>query len=67
LERYVELRENPESIICGRLPRDIVMDVIRRVDGNEYKRSQAAMGLKVTDKAFGSGRRMPVAKRITSV
>jgi NAD+ synthetase len=67
LERYVELREDPESIICGRLPRDVVMDVIRRVDGNEYKRSQAAMGLKVTDKAFGSGRRMPVAKKITSV
>ena len=67
LERYVELREDPESIICERLPRDVVMDVIRKVDGNEYKRSQAAMGLKVTDKAFGSGRRMPVAKRITSV
>ncbi len=67
LERYIELREDPESIICERLPRDVVMDVIRKVDGNEYKRSQAAMGLKVTDKAFGSGRRMPVAKRITSV
>jgi NAD+ synthase/NAD+ synthase (glutamine-hydrolysing) len=67
LERYVELREDPDSIICGRLPREVVMDVIRKVDGNEYKRSQAAMGLKVTDKAFGSGRRMPVAKRITSV
>jgi NAD+ synthetase len=67
LERYVELRENPASIICDRLPRDIVMDVIRKVDANEYKRSQAAMGLKVTDKAFGSGRRMPVAKRITGV
>lgn len=67
LERYIELREDPESIICERLPKDVVMDVIRKVDGNEYKRSQAAMGLKVTDKAFGSGRRMPVAKRITSV
>lgn len=67
LERYVELREDPESIICKRLPGDVVTDVIRRVDANEYKRSQAAMGLKVTDKAFGSGRRMPVAKRITSV
>ncbi|MBF0290705.1 MAG: NAD+ synthase [Nitrospinae bacterium] len=67
VERYVELREDPESIINERLPRDVVTDVIRKVDANEYKRSQAAMGLKVTDKAFGSGRRMPVAKRITGV
>lgn len=67
VERYVELREDPQSIISERLPREVVTDVIRKVDANEYKRSQAAMGLKVTDKAFGSGRRMPVAKRITSV
>ncbi len=38
--------------------------VIRAVDRNEYKRKQAAPGLKVTTKAFGVGRRMPVAKKI---
>jgi NAD+ synthase (glutamine-hydrolysing) len=37
--------------------------VLRTVDRNEYKRWQAAPGLKVTSKAFGMGRRMPVAAR----
>lgn len=67
LEKYVELNQSPESIISGGVPREMALDVARKVDNNEYKRNQAAMGLKVTDKAFGSGRRMPVAKRITSV
>ena len=35
----------------------------RRVDLNEYKRAQAAPGLKVTTRAFGVGRRMPIAQR----
>ena len=35
----------------------------RRVDLNEYKRAQAVPGLKVTSRAFGSGRRMPIAQR----
>ena len=37
--------------------------VQRRVDLNEYKRAQAAPGLKVTSRAFGVGRRMPIAQR----
>ena len=41
----------------------IVRDVVRKVDGNEYKRKQAATGLKVTSRAFGVGRRMPIAAR----
>lgn len=40
----------------------LVHDIIRRVKINEYKRKQAAMGLKVTSKAFGSGRRFPTAE-----
>lgn len=43
---------------------ETVQWVIRMVDRNEYKRKQAAPGLKVTTKAFGVGRRMPVAKKI---
>jgi len=39
-----------------------VNQVIRMVDRNEYKRKQAAPGLKVTSRAFGSGRRMPIAQ-----
>jgi hypothetical protein len=37
--------------------------VQRRVDLNEYKRAQAAPGIKVTSRAFGLGRRMPIAQR----
>jgi hypothetical protein len=41
----------------------LVHDVIRRVDRNEYKRHQAAPGIKVTSKAFGYGRRYPIAQQ----
>jgi len=37
--------------------------VVKLIDGSEYKRRQAAPGLKVTTKAFGVGRRIPVAQR----
>ena len=37
--------------------------VVRRVDLNEYKRAQAVPGLKITGRAFGLGRKMPVAQR----
>jgi hypothetical protein len=43
----------------------LVKDIIRKVDKNEYKRKQAAPGLKVTTKAFGTGRRMPLAQQYT--
>ena len=43
--------------------RPTVLDVIRRVDANEYKRMQAPPGIKVTSRAFGTGRRMPIAAR----
>ena len=46
-----------------RLPIDLVRDVTRKVDRNEYKRQQAAPGIKVTTKAFGIGRRYPIAQR----
>ena len=42
---------------------ELVKDVARKVDRNEYKRQQAAPGLKVTSKAFGIGRRFPIAQR----
>jgi NH3-dependent NAD+ synthetase len=43
----------------------LVRDIINKVDRNEYKRQQAAPGLKVTTKAFGIGRRFPIAQRFT--
>jgi NAD+ synthase (glutamine-hydrolysing) len=45
------------------LPLELVKDVALKVDRNEYKRQQAAPGLKVTSKAFGMGRRFPIAQR----
>ena len=62
LKGYVEEALSPEELVAaGHDPR-IVADVMRRVDRNEYKRFQAAPGLKVTPKAFGEGRRYPLAK-----
>jgi len=46
-----------------RLPLELVRDVALKVDRNEYKRQQAAPGLKVTSKAFGIGRRFPIAQK----
>ncbi len=45
------------------LPIELVRDIVKKVDRNEYKRQQAAPGLKVTSKAFGIGRRFPIAQR----
>ena len=41
--------------------RRMVLWAVQRIDQNEYKRKQAPPGLKVTSKAFGSGRRIPIA------
>jgi len=64
LKAYIEENESPESIASrlGR-PLDLVRQVVRLVDGNEYKRQQAAPGLRVTTKAFGIGRRFPIAQK----
>ncbi len=63
LERYVEKQQCVEQITAAGFDEPIVRDVIRKVDRNEYKRKQAATGLKVTSRAFGSGWRMPIAAR----
>lgn len=63
LERYVEQHWSAAEIIADGFDEQTVRWVLRRVDLNEYKRKQAAPGLRVTSKAFGSGRRMPVAQR----
>ncbi|MEO6848097.1 MAG: NAD+ synthase [Chthoniobacterales bacterium] len=63
LRLYVEENYSGREIVeCG-FEETIVRWVIRRVDLNEYKREQAAPGLKVTGRAFGIGRRMPIAQR----
>lgn len=63
LTRYIEQRQGAEEIIAAGYPRSLVCWIIRRVERNEYKRNQAPPGLKVTSKAFGYGRRIPIAQR----
>ncbi len=63
LELYVEKLLSAEEIIARGFPGDIVREVLTKVDRNEYKRRQAAPGLKVTSKAFGIGRRIPIAQK----
>lgn len=64
IELYVEQDECAAAIIERGFDPQTVKWVITTIDRNEYKRRQAAPGLKVTSKAFGVGRRMPVAARI---
>ena len=45
------------------LPVAVARDIARRIDGNEYKRRQAPPGPKVTGRAFGEGRRYPIAQK----
>jgi NAD+ synthase (glutamine-hydrolysing) len=63
LHQYIEEESSPEEIIGMGFDPETVKWVIRTVERNEYKRSQAAPGLKVTSKAFGVGRRMPIAAK----
>jgi NAD+ synthase/NAD+ synthase (glutamine-hydrolysing) len=64
LKAYVEDLRGPEEIAKEHgIPMELVREVALRVDRNEYKRQQAAPGLKVTSKAFGIGRRFPIAQK----
>ena len=63
LELYIEEGLSSEEIIEQGFDAERVAWVVRAVNRNEYKRRQAAPGLKVTTKAFGTGRRMPIAAR----
>lgn len=62
LKAYLEEHRSIEEIAAQGFARSIVADTVRRIKRNEYKRHQAAMGLKITSKAFGFGRRYPVAQ-----
>jgi NAD+ synthetase len=63
LQLYVEENLSARDIIARGFDEKTVRWVQRRVDLNEYKREQAAPGLKVTSRAFGMGRKMPIAQR----
>lgn len=61
IELWIEDGLSIEEIIARGFERETVLWTVKRIDQNEYKRKQAPPGLKVTSKAFGSGRRMPIA------
>ena len=60
LEEFVEKDKSVKEIIEQGYPRDVVKEIARLVDINEYKRRQAPPGIKITHKAFGKDRRMPI-------
>lgn len=63
LELYVEQMLSADEIVERGFEESLVRWIQRRVDLNEWKRQQAAPGLRVTSKAFGMGRRMPIVQR----
>lgn len=65
VEAYVERYETPEHIAnANGYPLGLVKQVVRLIEGAEYKRQQAAPVLKVTPKSFGMGRRFPIAVKV---
>jgi NAD+ synthase (glutamine-hydrolysing) len=63
LRGYIELDRSPEQLIAEGLPEAEVNRAVRLVDLAEYKRRQAPPGIKVTTRAFGRDRRMPITNR----
>jgi NAD+ synthase (glutamine-hydrolysing) len=63
LFNYIELNKSPKEITALGFNEEVVLRVIRMVNMNEYKRFQAAPILRVSSKAFGSGRKMPLVAR----
>ncbi len=66
LKAYIEQAMGVDDLVEMGFDRSVVEDVVQRVTRNEYKRYQAAPGLRVTSKAFGYGRRYPLAQRFRS-
>ncbi len=65
LERYIELDQNPAEIIESGFDAEIVKKIISLVDRNEYKRRQAAPGVRISERAFGRDRRYPITSGYT--
>ena len=63
LEAYVEDDRSFEELVAAGYPTEVVKRVIQLVDASEYKRRQGAPGVKITPRAFGRDRRMPITNR----
>jgi NAD+ synthase (glutamine-hydrolysing) len=60
LERYIEKDQDPHDIYAAGLDKDTVNRVVQMVNHNEYKRRQAPVGIRISQKAFGKDRRYPI-------
>jgi NAD+ synthase (glutamine-hydrolysing) len=60
---YIERRKGPEEIIAAGFDEPLVIRVLRMVNTNEYKRNQFCPIIRVSTKAFGVGRRLPIVAR----
>jgi NAD+ synthase (glutamine-hydrolysing) len=65
LQRHIERHQPKDEILAAGFDADTVERVLRLVRLAEFKRKQAAPGIKVTDRAFGTGWRMPIAAKLT--
>ena len=63
IEAYVEHDLGVDDMIAAGFEQALVERIVRMIDRNEYKRRQAAPGVKITPKAFGRDRRMPITNR----
>ena len=63
LHGYIEKGMSIKCLLCEGFEEETVRKIISLVDRNEYKRKQAAPGLKITPLAFGMGRRIPIVQK----
>jgi NAD+ synthase (glutamine-hydrolysing) len=63
IEAYVVKDDSVEEIAALGIDSEVVRRVVAMIDGNEYKRRQAAPGVRITPKAFGKDRRLPITNR----
>ncbi|HDN79424.1 MAG TPA: NAD+ synthase, partial [Chloroflexi bacterium] len=63
LHAYVEEDRSIEEIVAMGFDRELVKRVVMMVDRNEYKRRQSPPGVKITPRAFGKDRRLPITNR----
>jgi len=66
LYRYIELRQGPDDLIRERFDEATVRRVLKLVNNSEYKRYQTPPILRISPKAFGMGRRMPIVAKYLS-
>ncbi|MHC4597164.1 MAG: NAD(+) synthase, partial [Planctomycetota bacterium] len=67
LKGYVEEDKSAQQLVESGLPQDVVHNVIRMIDRNEYKRRLSPPGVRITPKAFGKDRRLPITNHYSEV